>query len=225
LRFSIEGRPAYSILKVWLERGESITVEPGAFVFHRGDVEVSTGTQGVLRAIARRIAGGESLFLNTFKARSGVAEVWVAPSTPGDIALIELSGAVYVKDECYLAHTGDVKLSVGWRGLTGLIAEGELVWLKAEGRGKVFVNTYGGLEVVELKPGEKAVVDNGHIVAMDPTVKWSAGLLGGVKTQAFGGEGIVLHLEGPGRVWIQTRTLPLFARLIAKYVGRLVQKK
>jgi uncharacterized protein (TIGR00266 family) len=225
LRFSIEGRPAYSILKVWLERGESITAEPGAFVFHRGDVEVSTGTQGVLGAIARRLAGGESLFLNTFKARSGVAEVWVAPSTPGDISVVELSGAVYIKDECYLAHAGDVKLTAGWRGLTGLIAEGELVWLKAEGRGLVFVNTYGGLEVVELGPGEKATVDNGHIVAMDPTVKWKVGLLGGVKTQAFGGEGVVLHLEGPGRIWIQTRTLPLFARLIAKYVGKLVKKK
>jgi uncharacterized protein (TIGR00266 family) len=225
LRFSIEGRPAYSILKVWLERGESITAEPGAFVFHRGEVEVSTGTQGLLSAVARRIAGGESLFLNTFKAKSGVAEVWVAPSSPGDIAVIELSGAIYIKDECYLAHAGDVKLTVGWRGLTGLIAEGELVWLKAEGGGLVFVNTYGGLEVVELGPQEKAVVDNGHVVAMDPTVNWRPGLLGGVKTQAFGGEGIVLHLEGPGRVWIQTRTLPLFARLLFKYVRKLMLKK
>ncbi len=225
MRFSIEGRPAYSMLKVWLERGESITAEPGAFVFHRGEVEVSTGTQGVLGAIARRIAGGESPFLNTFKAKSRVAEVWVAPSSPGDIAVIELSGAVYVKDECYLAHAGDVKLTAGWRGLTGLIAEGELLWLKAEGNGLVFVNTYGGLEVVELGSREKAVVDNGHIVAMDPTVNWRPGLLGGVKTQAFGGEGLVLHLEGPGRIWIQTRTLPLFARLLSKYVRKLTPKK
>jgi uncharacterized protein (TIGR00266 family) len=179
----------------------------------------------VLSAVARRLAGGESLFLNTFKARSGVAEVWVAPSTPGDIAVIELSGAVYIKDECYLAHAGDVKLTAGWRGLTGLIAEGELVWLKAEGRGLVFVNTYGGLEVVELGPKEKATVDNGHVVAMDPAVSWKPGLLGGVKTQAFGGEGLVLRLEGPGRVWIQTRTLPLLARLIAKYAKKLTPKK
>jgi uncharacterized protein (TIGR00266 family) len=225
LRFSIEGRPAYSILKVWLERGESVTAEPGAFVFHRGEVEVSTGTQGVLGAIARRLAGGESLFLNTFKARSGVAEVWVAPSVPGDIAVVELSGAVYIKDECYLAHTGDVELTAGWRGLTGLIAEGELMWLKAEGRGLVFVNTYGGLEVVELGPREKATVDNGHLVAMDPTLKWKPGLIGGMKTQALGGEGLVLHLEGPGRVWIQTRTLPLLARLIAKHAKKLMPKK
>jgi uncharacterized protein (AIM24 family) len=33
---------------------------------------------------------------------------------------------------------------VGWRGLKDLIAEGELVWLKAEGRGLVFVNAYEG---------------------------------------------------------------------------------
>jgi len=68
-------------------------------------------------------------------------------------------------------------------------------------------------------------VDNGHIVAMDPTVSWKPGLLGGVKTQAFGGEGLVLRLEGPGRVWIQTRTLPLLARLIAKYAKKLTPKK
>jgi uncharacterized protein (AIM24 family) len=64
LRYVIEGRPAYSILKVWLEPGESITVEPGSYMLHRGEVEVSTETGGIGGAIARRLFGGESVFLH-----------------------------------------------------------------------------------------------------------------------------------------------------------------
>jgi uncharacterized protein (TIGR00266 family) len=220
LRYVIEGRPAYSILKVWLEPGESITVEPGSYMLHRGEVEVSTETGGIGGAIARRLFGGESVFLNTFRARGRGAEVWVAPGTPGDIGVLELNGSLYIQDTSYLAHVGDVKLTVGWRGLKGLIAEGELVWLKAEGRGLVFVNAYGGLELLELGLGEKVTIDNMHFVAMDSTVKWDVRRLGGLKTLAFGGEGLVIEVTGPGRVFVQTRVLPPLAQLLSKFMPR-----
>ncbi len=218
MRYTIEGRPAYSILKVWLEPGESITVEPGSYMLHKGDIEVATGTGGIGGAIVRRLFGGESIFLNTFKAKGRGAEIWIAPPTPGDIAVVELNGSIYIQDTSYLAHTGDIKLTVGWRGLKGLIAEGELVWLKAEGRGLVFVNAYGGIEVVELKPGEKATIDNTHFVAMDTSVSWDVRKLGGLKTLVLGGEGLVIEVTGPGRVWVQTRTLPPLAQLISKFL-------
>lgn len=218
MRYVVEGRPAYSILKVQLEPGESITVEPGSYMLHFGEVEVKTSTGGLLGAIARRIAGGESFFLNTFTARSR-AEIWIAPGTPGDIVAIELRGGeLLIQDTSYLAHYGDVKLGVGWRGLKGLIVEGELVWLKASGFGIVFVNSYGGIESIELKQGEKATIDNMHFVAMDATVKWNVRKLGGLKTLFLGGEGVVIDVEGPGRVWVQTRILPPLAQLLARFL-------
>ena len=73
---------------------------------HRGEVEVSTGTGDIGSAIARRLFGGESVFLNTIRTKGRGAEVWIAPDTPGDIGVVELNGSLYIQDTSYLAHVG-----------------------------------------------------------------------------------------------------------------------
>jgi len=219
MKWKVDFKPAYSILKVNLNPGESVTSEAGAFVTGFGDFEIKTETKGVLRALARAIAAGESVFLNTYIAK-GPAELWFAPSLPGDIEYIEVTGDLLIQDMSYLASHGDVNLSVAWRGFKGLLAEGELVWLKASGYGGVWVNSYGGMDIVELKPGEKMIVDNFHFVAMDGTVKYRIRKFGGWKTFLFGGEGVVVEVEGPGKIILQSRSLPPFAQLLRKLIRR-----
>ena len=220
VEYSVEYGRAYPVLKVWLRPGESVTVEPGAYMLHKGSVRVKTSSGGVLRGLARALFGGESFFLNTVIAESE-AELWIAPSLPGDIAVVEIDGStLYVQDTSYMAHIGDIAVGVGWRGLRGLLAEGELVWLKLEGRGVVFINSYGAIEEIKLGYGEKMTVDNMHFVALDGTVRWKIRKWGGWKTFIFGGEGIVVETEGPGRVWVQTRNLPLLARILQKYIQK-----
>jgi len=221
MEWSIEAKPSFSILKVRLKPGEMVHAEPGAMVYMSDGVVVETRAQGgVLKSLLRSMLGGESFFINTFRAiREG--EVWFAPPLPGDIHYIELrENAVYVQDSSYLAHHGEVDLSIAWRGLKGLLAEGELIWLKLSGRGGVWVTSYGGIQEVWLKPAERVVVDNFHLVAIDEGVKWSIKKFGGIKSFLFGGEGLVVELYGPGRVLIQTRALPPFIELITKYIGR-----
>ena len=219
MKWEVIARPAYSILKVKLFPGESITAEAGAFVAGKGDYEIKTQTGGVLKAFARAIAGGESIFLNTFIAR-GEAELLFAPSVPGDIEYIEVDGSLIIQDMSYLASHGDIELSVKWKGFKGLLAEGELVWLKAEGRGGVWVNSYGAMETLELKHGEKVIIDNFHFVAMDGSMDYSVKKFGGWKSFILGGEGVVAEVKGPGRVIIQTRSLPPFMNLVRKFVRR-----
>ena len=217
MEYKIEYRPSFALLKVSLSPGETITVEAGSYMLHKGEVEIQTKTGGLLKGLARSLLGGESMFMNTFVARSP-SEIWIAPSVMGDIIEVDLNGTLYVQDMSYLAHTGDIDVTVGWRGLKGLFAEGELVWLKIEGRGKVFINSYGAIERIDLNPGEKITVDNMHFVAMDGTVSWRTRKFGGMKSFLFGGEGIVMDVEGPGRVWVQSRNLPIFARILRKYL-------
>jgi len=204
-----------------LEPGESVTAESGAMVAMRGDVEIETHTGGgLLKAILRTAAASETLFLNTYIARSR-AELWFAPSVPGDIEAIHLEGDEWVvQDYSYLAHYGDIDLSVAWRGLRGLLAEGELMWLKVRGRGVVWVSSYGALDRIELGPGEKAVIDNFHFVAMPATTKWRVTKFGGWKSFLFGGEGIVVEVEGPATIYIQTRILPPFAQILRRFMRR-----
>jgi len=217
MKWDITGKPAYSMLKVYLNPGESVTAEAGAFVAGFGNYRIETGTKGVFKALARALAGGESIFLNTFIAE-GSSEIWFAPSLPGDISYIEVDGGLIIQDMSYIASHGDIDISVAWRGFKGLLAEGELIWLKASGRGGVWVNSYGAIENIDLKSGEKMILDNFHFVAMDDNIRYRVKKFGGWKSFILGGEGIVIEVEGPGRLLIQTRSLPPFARLLARLI-------
>ncbi len=220
MEWRIEGRPAYSFLHVLLNPGEEVWAEPGAFMYGRGDFEITSTSGGIMRGLLRAIAGGESFFLNRFRARSET-ELWFVPSLPGDIATIELNGGSWiVQDTSYLAHYGDLEVGVAWRGLRGLIAEGELVWLRLSGYGLLWVSSYGEIRVITVPAGESIIVDNFHFVAMPADTHYEITKLGGLKTFLFGGEGFVIRVWGPTTVYVQTRTLPLFARLIAKYMPK-----
>ncbi|RLI33745.1 TIGR00266 family protein [Candidatus Bathyarchaeota archaeon] len=219
MKWEVEYSPAYSLLKVQLEPGEELTSEAGAMVLFRGNLEIKTHTGGgLLKGLLRGIAGTEAVFLNTYRAKSP-AEVLLAPSLPGDIAYIPLEdGSYVVQDSAYLAHIGDVDVEVAWRGLKGVLAEGELVWLRLKGRGGAWVNSYGAMGKMELKAGERVTLDNMHFVALNEETKWRIRKFGGWKTFLLGGEGLVVEVEGPGTLFYQTRILPPFARLLKKFI-------
>ena len=70
-----------------------------------------------------------------------------------------------------------------------------------------------------LAPGEKLIVDTGNIAAYERSVKYDAKMVKGFKNILFGGEGLFLTtLTGPGRVYLQTMTMPSFAERIIPYL-------
>ena len=220
MEYTIDQRPSYSILKIKLEPGESVISEAGAMVLFKGDIEIGTHTGGgLLKGLMRGILGTEAVFMNTYRARSK-AEIWFAPTLPGDIRYIPLHGDSWiVQDMSYLAHHGDVDVSIAWRGLRGVLAEGELFWLRLSGHGGVWVNAYGGLEELKVPAGEVVTIDNFHFVAMPETVDYRIRKFGGWKSFLLGGEGLVFDVRGPAVVYLQTRILLPFARLMKKFIG------
>jgi len=222
LEWRIDHGPVYSVLKVRLEPGESVWAEPGAMMLIRGSVDVETSSGGIFSGLKRALLGGESFFLNRYTA-SGArpAEVWLVPGVPGDIYGVELrSDRWLVQDTSYLAHAGNIEIDTKYQGFRGLLAEGELFWLKAEGRGVLWVSSYGAIEEVEVPPGETLIVDNYHLVAMPYDTDYTISKVGGLKTFLFGGEGFVVEIRGPARVLVQTRILPPFAELLARFLPR-----
>ncbi|MCE4617678.1 MAG: TIGR00266 family protein [Desulfurococcales archaeon] len=217
----VEKSPAYSVLKVRLGSGEQVTAEAGAMMLMKGDIQVKTTTGGIKRGLLRKLAGGESMFMNIFQAGHAGGEVWFVPPVPGDIKEIKLSGESWiVQDTSYLAHTGNINVGVAWRGMKGLFAEGELVWLKLEGTGTVWVNSYGAIETIQVPAGDTVIVDNMHFVAMPSTTNYEITKFGGLKSFLLGGEGIVAKVYGPTTLLVQTRVLPPLARLLQKYLPR-----
>ena len=205
MRTELIGAPAYATLAVDLSPGESITAEAGAMMSMEGDVELKTKSGGLFKALTTK----EPLFRNTFEAKSD-ARILLSPSVPGDIVHIKLTQPVTINSACYLAHTGDVEFKTVWKGLKGMIGGGGMFWLQARGTGDLWLNAYGQIIEKDIRPGDKFMADNTHLVAMEESVTWKTRKLGGMKTFMFGGEGFVFEVGGQGKLHLQTRNPSIF---------------
>lgn len=213
MKYEIVGGPAYSTLKVFLDKGEQIAGESGAMMVIEGNAKVKTKGRGLFKALA----GGEALFFNVFTAEADDTVVWFSPPIPGDIHHIELKGdGVIITDKCYLAHYGDLKQKVTWRGLKGVFGGGGLAWVKVSGNGSLWVNSNGSIIEQSVKPGQQLTIDNVHLVAMDETLEYKIRKFGGLKTMMFGGEGFVFDVKGDGRIYLQTRNPSIYYRKTRK---------
>ncbi|MEX2690125.1 MAG: TIGR00266 family protein [Candidatus Njordarchaeia archaeon] len=222
MEWNIDHSPAYSILKVKLKPGEKLVAEPGAMVLMKKDIKIETKMQGgFFRGLKRKFLGGESLFMNTYHSGPDGGEVWLAPSLPGDITYIKLEGqSISVQDMAYVAHHGDIDVDIAFRGFKGLLAEGEVFWLKLSGTGGVWLGAYGGVDVIELGPSEKTIIDNFHTIAIEDSVKWKIRKFGGWKSFILGGEGLVVEAKGPGKIYTQSRIIPELVKFLLKFIPK-----
>jgi uncharacterized protein (AIM24 family) len=85
----------------------------------------------------------------------------------------------------------------------------------------VFLEIDGSLVERTLAPGQKLKVDTGNVAAFEESVTFQAEMVKGFKNILFGGEGLFLTtLTGPGKVWLQTMTLPGFAKQLLPFIPR-----
>ncbi|PWH15491.1 MAG: TIGR00266 family protein [Anaerolineae bacterium] len=207
MQIEIQHRPSYSLAIVQLAPNERIRAEAGAMVSMSAGINIETqAAGGILKSLTRAVLGGESFFQNFYQAGPQGGEVTLAPNLPGDIALIELRGeTMMVQAGSYLASESGIELNAKISAKAFLSAEG-LSILEAKGSGKLLVSSYGAIFERVLTPGEKYVVDTSHLVAFDATIQAVPRSAGGLKTTLFSGEGLVVELTGPGRLYIQTRS-------------------
>ena len=204
-------RPSYSLLKINLERGEEISAEAGAMVSMSSGIEMDTAAKGGLfGALKRSVLGGESFFVNTFKATEP-SEVTFAPSLPGDIYDLELRGqTVYAQSGAYIASSPEVEVDTKWGGAKTFFSKEGWFLLKISGTGKVFLSSYGAIHEIDLEAGQTYIVDTGHMVAFAENVGYNVRRVGGLKSTLFSGEGLVCELTGPGKIMIQSRSVDAF---------------
>jgi uncharacterized protein (TIGR00266 family) len=222
MEFKIENSPVFSILKIIFQQGEAFKVEAGAMVSMSPTLELEAKTtgKGLFGAIAATM-GGESLFSSLFTAKTGPGELVLAPSTLGDIVKIQMSGqTILAQSGAYLA--GSPELVIATQGSFKAMVSGEGLFLsKITGNGVLFLNSYGAIYEKTLAPGEKFIIDCGHIIAFESTVtyqikKAAKGIFGSIAS----GEGLVSEYSGTGKIWYQTRNLPAFARIISKFIPK-----
>ncbi|MET0341405.1 MAG: TIGR00266 family protein [Polyangiales bacterium] len=206
MQIEIRSRPSFANLLVRLARGDRIVAESDAMASMSSAITLKTRWNGgFLAALLRRFFGGESLFVNEFSTDSS-GELVLTQPWPGDIACVELKGSsLFLQPGAFVACDPDVQLGVGYAGLRSFIAREGLFRLRVSGQGRVWFGAYGGIVAKDIEGGY--VVDSSHLVAYEPSVQMRIGFAGSLLSSLLSQEGLVMRLRGPGRIWLQTRSM------------------
>jgi uncharacterized protein (TIGR00266 family) len=212
-------QPAFALAVVRLGAEQSILAEAGAMVSMSANVELQSQMKGGLMGALKRAVGGESAFVSTFTARGGPGEVTLAPGSPGDIAGIEMSNQqFYVQSSSYLAGDAGLVVDTRWGGAKSFFGGEGLFVLQVSGSGLLLVSSFGAIHRKRLAPGERYVVDTGHLVAWEGTTSYTLRkAAAGFFRSMVSGEGMVAEFTGPGELLIQTRNLAAFAGLMKPF--------
>jgi uncharacterized protein (TIGR00266 family) len=217
--YEILHQPAFSLAVLSLQAEASIMAESGAMVSMSANVELQSQMKGGLLGALKRAAGGESAFVSTFTARGAPGEVTLAPGAPGDIAAIEMRNqSFFVQSSSYLAGDASLTVDTKWGGAKSFFGGEGLFVLMVQGQGLLLVSSFGAIHRKTLQPGERYVVDTGHLVAWEGTTQYTLRkAASGFFRSMVSGEGIVAEFSGPGELLIQTRNLAALAGLLKPF--------
>ncbi len=213
MEFEIKHKPSYALLVARLNAGESIVAESGAMAFMSPNVEIRTRSRGgVMKGLKVKLLGGQSFFVNDLIAQGGAAEVGLVSAPIGDMEKLEIRpGKGYViQKQAFVASTSGVQIDTQWQGFTKGIFGQSMFMLKAAGQGDCWINVFGAIEKRVLQAGQHMVVDNFHLVAFSDGCNYSVKKVGGLKATLFSGEGLVIDIQGPGEVLVQTKNVREF---------------
>jgi uncharacterized protein (TIGR00266 family) len=217
--YEILHQPSFSLAVLQLQSEQSIQAEAGAMVSMSANIELQSQMKGGLFGAIKRAAGGESAFISTFTARGGPGEVTLAPGAPGDVAAIEMTNqSFFVQSSSYLAGDASLTVDTKWGGAKTFFSGEGLFVLLVQGQGLLLVSSFGAIHRKRLAPGERYVVDTGHLVAWEGTTQYTLRkAAAGFFRSMMSGEGIVAEFTGPGELLIQTRNLAAFAGLMKPF--------
>ena len=158
--------------------------------------------------------------MNHYSAGSGGGEVYLAPTLPGDMSVIELDGSriLRVQNSSFLAHSAGVDMQIRWEGFKNAFSGENMIWLDLSGRGKVIINAFGMIYPVQVD-GEY-IVDTGNIAAFEDSLNFKISKAGSSWVSSFmGGEGLVCRFEGKGTLWCQTHADRAFGYALSPFLS------
>lgn len=211
--------PAVTIM---LNPGESIYTQSGGMNWMTSGVQMQTNVKGGLLKGLGRMLTGDSLFIATYSATAANQEVTIASTFPGAIIAVNPAGGdVIAQKSAFLCAESGVTVSAHVvKNLgAGLFGGEGFVLQRLSGNGLVFLEIDGAICEKTLAPGESLIVDTGNIAAYEASVQYEVTMVKGFQNLLFGGEGLLnTRLTGPGKVWLQTMTMPGFAKRIIPFL-------
>ena len=221
------------VLEITLAKDDMVIAEPGEFSWMTETVQLNTTTQtagskGLFGVLGRAMSGG-GLFMTEYTAPSGSGMVAFSAKVPGSIMQVDVTpGHGYmIHRGGFLCGTAGVELGIGFQQSlgAGIFGGNGFILQKLTGTCSAWVELGGEIVTYDLGPGESLQVHPGHIGMFQDSMKFEIKMLKGIKNVIFGGDGIfVANLTGPGKVWLQSLTLPALAHAIQPYIQVEVNK-
>jgi uncharacterized protein (TIGR00266 family) len=216
------------VLEVHLTPGESVVAESGQLGWFDDGIELETstamaGADGVWDA-AKRSLGGGTFFMTRYTSTTQPGMVAFPARLPGKIFQIPLGpGRSYViQRHGFLAGLEGAELSTAFHpGHVGSAALGGFGFLlqKLEGVGHAWIELAGEISEYDLEAGWTLHVHPAHVGVIEGTVAYELATVPGIKNKVFGGDGLfLLRLTGPGKVWLQSLSLPMLAHALEPYL-------
>lgn len=216
------------VLQIGLDPNEVIIAEPGEFAWMTDNIQLHTTTQtagarGLFGILGRALSGG-GLFMTEYSPNGGPGMVAFAAKIPGSIHQLDVpAGHSYmVHKHGFLCATRGVNLSIGFQRQlgAGLFGGNGFIMQRLSGPCTAFVELGGESVVYDLRPGESIQAHPGHVGMFQDSVNFDMVFMRGIRNALFGADGLfIARLTGPGKVWLQSLTMPNLAHAIGPYLG------
>ncbi|MDY6305411.1 MAG: TIGR00266 family protein [Oribacterium sp.] len=221
MNYKTMGSAANPLIEIYLNTGEKAKIENGAMVYMQ-DVAIEGKTNsngkgglgGLLKAAARAVVSGESMFITEARGTAQDGRIGIAPSIPGVIAKLSVGSAQYrLNTGAFLACDDSVSYNVVSQKDLGKAlfgGTGGFFIMETIGTGDMLINAFGDIVELEVTPDKPLSVDNENVIAWDRNLDYQIKVASGT----FGftsGEGLVNEFHGSGKVLIQTRNVHSFA--------------
>ena len=215
------------VLEVRLQPGQSVISQGGEMSWMTPTVAMSTQTAGAggsgLGGVFRRVVSGTSIFMSQYTATGGQGMVAFATKMPGHIKAINVNEnqEYMVSRHGFMAATPDVtlELAIQQKLGVGIFSGNGFIMQRIAGHGTAWIELSGELVEYDLAPGETMMVHPGHLGLFDARVTLEIQAVKGIKNMLFGADTIFLaKLTGPGKIYLQTLTLPGLAHAIEPYL-------
>ena len=222
------------VLEVHLTPGESVVAEAGQLGWFDDGIELETttaaaGADGLWDA-AKRTFGGGTFWMTRYQSVSQPGTVAFPARLPGKIVQVPLGqGRNYlIQRHGFLAGLEGVELSTAFQPKkigSGMFGGFGFLLQKLEGAGHAWIELSGELSEYDLQPGQSLRVHPAHVGLVEGTVNYELTTVPGIKNKLFGGDGLFLiRLTGPGKVWLQSLSLPLLADALEPYLPQPQQQ-
>lgn len=220
MRYEIKGE-TLPVVICYLEDGERMVTEGGSMSWMSPNMKMETTTNGGIGKAFGRMFSGERMFQNIYTAQ-GNGMIAFSSSFPGSIRAFDIAPGqgIILQKSAFLAGESSVDLNVCFNKKVGagLFGGEGFIMQRASGHGTVFAEFDGHVVEYDLKPGQKIVVDTGHLAALDESCSMDIQSVQGAKNVLFGGEGLFnTVITGPGHVWLQTMPISNVAAALRPY--------